>query len=117
MDQEYETYIIPANVTDNGNVINGNIKKKNAYEAAAILFVGVIFCFILLGFLHLIPKLIIFTVFVMLSLVAVVGIKGDSLIETLLEAFFFNKKKRTMKYRLPRKDTELKAKKRLRKEK
>ena len=116
MEQEPEMYIIPANVTDNGNVINGNIKKKNAYEAAAIFVIGFLVSFLLLGFLPTIPKIIIMTFFFMFACLAVVGIKGESLFETFLEAFFFRKKVRVMKYRLPRKDLEPKEKKRLRKE-
>ena len=111
MDYENEVYIIPANVTDNGNVFNGNVKKKCAYEAGIIGLIGAIFSFLLLGFLSLITKIVIMSVFVIIGFVALFGIKGDSLIEVLLEVFFFKRKKRTMKYRLPRKDSEVKEKK------
>lgn len=111
MEQEPEVYIIPANVTDNGNVINGNIKKKNAYEAGVIAVAGLIFSLLILGFLPLIVKIIILMLFFMLACLAIVGIKGESLFEAVLENFFFKKKMRVMKYRLPRKDIEPKEKK------
>lgn len=116
MDQEPEVYFIPANVTDNGNVFSGNIKKKNAYEAAAVFTFGLVLSLLLLAFLPFIAKAIIITIFFMISCLALVGIRGQSLFEAILESFFFNKKKRVMKYRLPRKDTEPKEKRKLRKE-
>lgn len=109
-----ESYIIPANVTDNGNVLNGNIKKKSAYEAVAIVVLGVALSFGLLWFIPLLAKVIITVVFVMIAFVALAGIKGESFVEYLIEVFFFKRKQRTMKFRLPRKEPEMK-KRRLKK--
>lgn len=116
MDDKAEVYVIPTNIADNGNVLNGYFKKKNAYEAAFFLFIGAILSVVFLGFLPMIPRLIVFGIFLILAFISLAGIKGQSFIEFLLEVVFFKRKKRVMKYRLPRKEIE-KTTKRRKKEK
>lgn len=110
MNEQPEVYVIPANITDNGNVIRGQFKKKNAYEAAAFIAVGLILSVLILGFIPLIARGIIFFIFLMLAMIALAGIKGESLIEFILEKIFFGRKKRVMKYRLPRREAQKESK-------
>ena len=104
MDERPEVYIIPTNIADNGNVLKGYFKKKNAYEAAAILSIGLVVSVLLLGFLPVMPRVVVFCLFFIFSMLALAGVKGESFVEFLLEKIFFKRKMRVMKYRLPRKE-------------
>lgn len=104
MDERPELYIIPVNITDNGNVIRGQFQKKNFLEAAAILAVGLILSVLILKFIPMIARIIVFAIFAVIAMIALAGIKGESLIEFALEKSFFNRKRRIMKYRLPRRE-------------
>ena len=75
MDDRPEVYFIPTNIANNGNVLKGYFKKRNAYEAAAILLVGLLLSVVLLGFLPMIPRVIVFCIFMILAFLALAGIK------------------------------------------
>ena len=115
MDDYPETYVIPTNIANNGNVLRGYFKKKNAYEFAAIVATGLLISVLLLGFLPIIPRIVVFGVFLIIGFLALAGVKGQSFIEHTLEVFFFKKKRRVMKYRLPRKDIDKTPKRKRRK--
>ena len=106
MNDQPEVYIIPSNVTDNGNVVRGLFKKKNAAEAVVVLAIGAVISFLFLSFLGFLVRMGVFIFFALLSAIVVVGIKGESFGEYVLETTLFKKKKRSMKYRLPRKNYE-----------
>lgn len=100
-----ETYVIPPNITDNGNVLNGMIKKKNLFESIAVFVAGFLIWslikpFIVSGMVKAI--LLIPTVF--LTMLTLVGFGESSLIEYILEATNFKKKKRVVIFKIPRRE-------------
>lgn len=107
-----ETYVIPPNITDNGNVFNGLIKKKNLFEAIIVASVGfLIWFFIKLFVSSVIVKVVLILPAVLLTLLTLVGLGESSLLEHMIEVSYFNKKKRIIKYKIPRRETEQKKKK------
>ena len=105
MDERPNVYFIPANITDNGNVLKGYFKKKNFLEAATIWSIGLVISVLLLGFLPLIVRASVFAIFFIIGFVALAGVnKEASLIEYVLERVFFKRKQRIMKYKLPRRE-------------
>lgn len=104
MDQDnYQQEImnIPVNVADNGNVLNGSIKKKNMIEAICIALIGFFFWKILFCAFGLVVQVVCLFPFLALTIVALVGIRGESMLEYVLELIYFKKKRRVMIYKLP----------------
>lgn len=102
MDYQPEIYRIPINIADNGNALNGTIKTKNMTEAVIVAGIGVVISGLFLQFLSLGIRIAVFVPFFFIALVAMIGVRGESLFEYILEVFFFKKKKRRMKYKMPR---------------
>lgn len=98
-----QEYYIPTNITDNGYVF-GKATSRNVAEMVAILAAGVLIAFGLLAFLPFKVRLIVFFFFLMLEPLAYFGFRDEPFIEHFIAYIFFIKKKRTMKYRLPRED-------------
>ena len=95
-EKEYSNvYAIPANYTDSGKLLGGMVETRNAIEA--------VFLICLVGYPELmwIPvtatiKIVIMTVTLLpLGVVAVMGIDGDSLLQSLghMIAFWANRRK------------------------
>lgn len=104
-----EEYYIPANIADNGNVL-GTADKRKVIEMGVIAGIGFLISFGLFGFLGILKDILIFIPFLFLCAFAYVGYKGEALFEHLIAFFFFRRKMRTMKYRMPRKEPEKKGK-------
>lgn len=77
-------HIIPKNISDNGDFFNGEIKKRNLYEAVGIFLVGLLIHKVAFFAVPFIYKTILFLIFVILpTAFAVVGINDKSLLEAL----------------------------------
>ena len=98
-----ETYYIPGNVTDNGNVAGGMLKLRNLIEAIVLGLIMLALWRLIFYPFGLIVKTIGFGLTVMpVVAFALIGIKGESLLEWCIEFIYFQKKKRVMIFEIPR---------------
>lgn len=101
-DYEPVEYYIPVNLEDDGNLFGGNIKKKNLVETIAIFGVTMAVWLVFTYPFGMTIKIIAFVAIPLpLTALAVVGINNESFVEYVLEVFFFRKKQRVAKFRLP----------------
>lgn len=109
--EKEQIYIIPNNVNENGNILMF-FKTRNLAEALVVSAVLLVlwrvitlpfsFTVQLVSFMFVIPPV---------AILAVIGIKGESLFEYLFEVMFYKKKKRQMVFKMPRPaETETKKK-------
>lgn len=105
MAYEPEVYIIPANVSHAGKILGGMIEIRNMVEAIIIAGVLGIMWWILTSPFGLIPKTITFCFFVAAPAgIALIGIRGESVLQFGIQFLTFRKKKRKMMYKIPRKE-------------
>lgn len=101
-DYEPVEYYIPVNLEDDGNLFGGNIKKKNLVETVVIFLVTMMVWVVFTYPFGMTIKIIVFVAIPLpLTALAVVGINNESFVEYVLEVFFFRKKQRVAKFRLP----------------
>lgn len=95
-------YYIPVNLEDDGNLFGGNIKKKNLVETIVIFGITMAVWLVFTYPFGMTVKIIAFCLIPLpLTAFAVVGINNESFVEYVLEVFFFRKKQRVAKFRLP----------------
>ena len=114
-DNRPDEYIIPQNITDNGNVISF-VKKRNFAEVCVVLGTGFVISFGICSFLSLLVRCAIFFPFLLLALVTLVGFRGEPLFEYFIAFVICKRKARMMRYKLPRPETEETSRKRKKKE-
>ena len=101
-DYEPVEYYIPVNLEDDGNLLSGNIEKKNLVETVVIFIVTMAVWMVFTYPFGMTIKVIVFCVLVLPpTALAVVGINNESFLEYVIELFFFRKKQRIAKFRLP----------------
>ena len=93
-------HVIPVNVSSDGNLFGGIIKKRNALEAGIVLLLGIIF-FKVFAIIPLIPKIVIFfIVFLLPAGVAAIGINDQSVVEFLFLMFNYKRRSDIIPYQL-----------------
>lgn len=91
-------HVIPKNVSNDGGIMGGAFKKRNAAEAAIYLLLC-IFVFKALFFVPLLPRLIAFGVVALIpSAVMLVGIADQSLVEFLSTMIRYRRRKDIIPY-------------------
>ena len=91
--EERDVYLIPQNFVDNGTILGGTVKLRNAVEAA-VLAVGSAVPLFYLPLAFNIRLMIVIAVSVPLGVFGVVGIGGDSLTQFVAHWFSFMKCRR-----------------------
>lgn len=90
---ERDVYLIPQNFIDTGTIMGGQIKLRNAVEAAILVLAsGVPLCYLPLALNYRIMILI--AVCVPLGILGIVGINGDSLTQFLAHWWRFMQRRR-----------------------
>lgn len=91
--EERDVYLIPQNFVDNGTILGGTVKLRNAVEAA-VLAVGSAVPLFYLPLAFNIRLMIVIAVSVPLAVFGVVGFGGDSLTQFVAHWFRFMKRRR-----------------------
>ena len=94
-------HIIPTNISDNGNIGNGFLKKRNTVEAITILIIMFIVFKYALFAVPFFLKTILFVTFALFpAIIALIGIGDESLLEALITYRAYSKTKDIIPYSL-----------------
>lgn len=98
-EEKAAVFFIPDNYTNSGGLFGGMLRLRNVIEALIVggIIGGSEYLLIDIDLLYKI-MIIVFTA-VPLTIVSLIGIKGDSFSQFLLAVFIFLKDKRKMRYR------------------
>ena len=106
-DYKRKLYYIPVNIGEGTGWLG--ISTKRWVEGAITFVISLLLWrFIFFSFSPLIQFIAFMFIVVPLALIAIVGIRGESLFEFLLEWLVFLKKRRKMIFKIPRKEVEKK---------
>ena len=98
---EGNVYIIPGNFEEAGGVFGGIFRLRNTVEASIIAFIFFNIEKFLMQLIPITAYIVIMIVTILpTTIIALIGIKGDSLIEFVIHYFKFRKQKRVLHFRL-----------------
>lgn len=104
-----EIYVIPVNISDNGYAV-WIIKKKNLIEAIVLGAAFFLLWKLIFSPFSYIVRIASFCFTVLpVIILALTGVREESLLEFLIEYFFYIKKRRRMTFRIPREVQERKT--------
>lgn len=94
-------HIIPVNISADGNLFGGLIKKRNAIEACLIALAGILFFKVFLYALPIIIKTALFVVIVLLpAVIALIGIDNQSVVEKIVSIISYKRKPKVYQYNI-----------------
>lgn len=100
-------HIIPVNISADGNLFGGAIKKRNAIEAAGILLIGVaILKFILFALPFIIKACVYFLISIVPAVLALIGIGDQSMLEWISNTRSYRKGKDVIPFLIPTQEEE-----------
>lgn len=99
---EYDTYYIPVNVEDDGNILNGRIKLRNFLEMIVVTGIVIGIWYVCTRALPFIAQFVSFLIVVIpVAIITLVGVKGGSFLEFVIAVIWFKKKRRIVRIKLP----------------
>ncbi len=94
-------YIIPGNYEDSGGVFGGSFKLRNAIETIVICYTLFKIGSLVLAPFDIVIRIILFFAIVFpIGILCLIGIKGDSVTQFLMNVIMFHNKKRVLNYKI-----------------
>lgn len=94
-------HIIPVNISADGNLFGGIIKKRNALEASLVLLAGILLFKIFLFALPMMIKTALFILFVIFpAVITLIGINNQSVIELIILVISYKRKPEIYPYNI-----------------